>query len=100
MPSVISEKLASRHTSSLVANADVNWEWLSPARNAHALAVFNRARQQGSDGAFSLALKIGDLFDQQGSLDRVLNVYETALGIAQRATQSNPDDADWQHRLF
>lgn len=75
------------------------WDWLSPAREAHAHAVFDATHSIVDDVRVSLGIALGDLHLVQNRLDRALLVYHETRNAVQSLLNEAPDQQTAAKRL-
>ena len=77
-------------------NASPGWEWLSPAREAHALAAWVRTERMVDIRRSGLGLDLGDLSMMRGEVDRALEAYRASVAIDERLVGQDPGNTGWQ----
>jgi len=80
-------------------NADSGWEWLTPAREAHAQAAWVRTEPVMVCERSTLSASLGDLHFARGDAVRALAAYRSALALDARMVEQTAGNARWEWRL-
>jgi tetratricopeptide (TPR) repeat protein len=81
-------------------NAHPDWEWLSPLREAHALAAWARAEPILAFERSVVGLSLGDLHKMRGDTAQALAAYRASFELGGRLVEGAPDNTGWRRLLF